>query len=90
MITVLAAGAATLVTGDSWIYRVDLVAGPTVDATLTLASAPSGGIDRAVMAAKAGEMATLELQSSNQLQEALAHITTSGTGAKAVVQYETK
>jgi hypothetical protein len=79
---------ASLVSGDAYVFRIDLVAGPTVDATLTLASAPSGGTTRGVMAAKAGDMRTLEFAESNQLQKTLTHLTIAGTGAKAVVQYE--
>ena len=84
----IVSASATLISADACIYRIDLVAGPTVDATLTLASAPSGGTTRGVMAAKAGDMRTLEFAESNQLQKTLSHITLAGTGAKAIVQYD--
>jgi hypothetical protein len=83
----IVAATATLIAADARIFRLDLVAGPTVDATLSLASAPSGGTTRGVMAAKAGDMRSLEFSESNQLQKTLSHITIAGTGAKALVQY---
>jgi len=83
----IVSASATLISADACIFRVDLVAGPTVDATLSIKTA-AAGTDRGILAAKAGDTRTLEFSESNQLQKALSYIAITGTGAKALVQYE--
>jgi hypothetical protein len=84
-VTIMAAtgSAVTLGIGDVRINRIELVAGPTVDATLSLA-----GTVTYPMAAKAGTMESLELKGGNKLQKTLATLTVTGTGAKAIVNWE--
>lgn len=83
-VTILAAGggAVTIGSGDVRILRLTLVAGPTVDATLSLA-----GNATYPMAAKAGDMRQFELHGGDQLQKTLATVTVTGTGAKAIVEF---
>jgi hypothetical protein len=80
----------TVYSGDALVHRITLVAGPTVDATLSIESAPSGGTTRGLLAAKAGDTRVLEFHESNRLHKTLSHCTISGTGAKAVVEYEAR
>lgn len=87
MFSILSASA-TVISGDAYVYRLTLIGGPTVDATLSLSSAPSNGTQRGLLAAKAGDTRILEFHESNQLHKTLSHLTLSGTGAKAMIEYE--
>lgn len=87
MAVTLISASATVVNGDSRVYSLTLIAGPTVDATLSLKDGPSGN-ERGYLAAKAGDTRVLEFHQSNQLHKSLLHCAITGTGAKALLQYD--